>query len=194
MKINLIILTALILLTAGWTWQSNRKNNLITENVETLAPDFSYTTIKGLESSLHVHKGKIIFLHFWASWCAPCLVEFPDLLKLAESQKDNLVILAVSTDETKSDIYKFLKQLKTEIPQNVQIIQDVDKVISQDLYQSVKLPETFVILPDHTPSYTPDHTPDYTPDYIIAEKIIGPQENWNSIIWQRKILRLQKQQ
>ncbi|MGA8108899.1 MAG: TlpA disulfide reductase family protein, partial [Acidobacteriaceae bacterium] len=47
--------------------------------------------------SLRQYRGKIVVLNFWASWCPPCLEEFPSLIQL---QKDmpNVVVLAVSFD------------------------------------------------------------------------------------------------
>lgn len=176
--LNLAILSIIILTTAVWTITSN--NSAPTHNANNYgnipampqAPDFTYTTITREKSSLYAHKGKTILLHFWASWCAPCLVEFPTLLNLANDNKNNLIILAISVDEDKSKINRFIKQLNRGIPKNVHIIQDSHKIISQDLYQTLKLPETFVI----------------SPNLKILEKVIGPQGNWNSPAWKKKFL------
>lgn len=178
--LNIVILSIFVVATILWTVTSN---NRVPPNRETatpsisdklLAPDFTYTTIAGETSSLYDHKGKTILLHFWASWCAPCLAEFPTLIDLAANKKDNFIILAISIDEDKSNIHNFIKRLKKEIPDNFYLIQDDQKKISQDLYQTLKLPETFIILPN----------------LMILEKIIGPQENWNSRQWHNKITKI----
>jgi len=51
-------------------------------NVGQHFPDLSWLDKKGKRASLSGLKGKITFLHFWGSWCPPCLREFPSLNKL----------------------------------------------------------------------------------------------------------------
>lgn len=51
-------------------------------NVGQRFPDLSWLDKKGKRVSLSGLKGKITFLHFWGSWCPPCLREFPSLNKL----------------------------------------------------------------------------------------------------------------
>lgn len=46
------------------------------------------------------HQGKVVLVNLWATWCAPCLKELPELAKLQEEYRDQgLVVLAVSLDE-----------------------------------------------------------------------------------------------
>ncbi len=53
-----------------------------------------------LRQLLHHYRGRVILLNFWATWCVPCLKEFPDLSKLQEAYRDRgLTIIAVSVDE-----------------------------------------------------------------------------------------------
>ncbi len=44
--------------------------------------DIAYTDASGTRRSLAESRGKIVFLHFWGSWCPPCLRELPSLQKL----------------------------------------------------------------------------------------------------------------
>ena len=57
------------------------------------------------------NEGKVVVLNFWASWCPPCLKEFPDIIRLYnEYESQGLEVLAVSMnagDEIK-DIEDFL--------------------------------------------------------------------------------------
>ena len=63
------------------------------------APDFSIVTIDGKEISLSDFRGKVVLIDFWASWCVPCIVATPKLLKLYEEFHDRgLEIIGVSLD------------------------------------------------------------------------------------------------
>lgn len=173
MKINILILGFIILGTFLWTSQSEK---FLPTQITKLkpAPDFSYQKLNGDTAKLRDHEGKVILLHFWASWCAPCLVEFPDLIKLAASQPDDFILLAISTDDKKENIQNFLKKLKEPFTDNFIIGQDPDQKISEDLYGTIKLPESYLI----------------TANMKISEKITGAQENWNDKRWHRKIRKL----
>ena len=64
------------------------------------APEFSLEDIEGKVVNLSDFRGKIVFLHFWASWCEPCTDELQNINKLAyELAGEEVVILNVSLDE-----------------------------------------------------------------------------------------------
>ena len=54
-------------------------------------------------------RNNFTLINFWASWCAPCRVEHPYLMKLAKEQ--NLKILGVNFKDKKLNASKFLKEL-----------------------------------------------------------------------------------
>jgi peroxiredoxin len=64
------------------------------------APDFSVTNLDGQAVRLADLKGRRVVLNFWATWCAPCLAELPNFIKLrAETSPANIAILGLSTDD-----------------------------------------------------------------------------------------------
>jgi len=77
---------------------------------EIKAPDFKLATISGEEFYLSDYKGKVVMLNFWATWCAPCREEIPDLVNLqAKYNKDGLEIVGITLNSgSVSKIQKFV--------------------------------------------------------------------------------------
>jgi thiol-disulfide isomerase/thioredoxin len=89
----------------------------------TAAPDVSFTRLADdQEEKLLSHKGNVVVLVFWASWCGPCQSEMAELQKLAEAHpqwKDKVVIVTASIDEKKEDAVKRLKEKGWDKTHNV---------------------------------------------------------------------------
>ncbi|MCL2074032.1 MAG: AhpC/TSA family protein [Marinilabiliaceae bacterium] len=65
------------------------------------APNFILTDIKGKEVDLKSFRGKYVFIDFWASWCRPCRMENPNLVKVYKIYGGkNFEIISISLDET----------------------------------------------------------------------------------------------
>lgn len=74
-------------------------------------PDLVVTDPGGEKVKLSDLRGKIVFLHFWGSWCAPCQFEFPDLQVLYNSFKENDGIAFVLV-QSREDIERSLTWAK----------------------------------------------------------------------------------
>lgn len=74
------------------------------------APAFSAPALDGDgKLSLAAYKGKVVFLDFWASWCAPCLTSLPMLEELRkELAGQDFQILAVNVDKDRDKAKRFL--------------------------------------------------------------------------------------
>lgn len=60
----------------------------------------------GLKKQVAARKGKVVVVNFWATWCVPCVEEFPDLVKLYNVNKaKGMDLVTVSFDE-KADVPK----------------------------------------------------------------------------------------
>lgn len=121
------------------------------ESIKIALPEFSFKTLENKETSIYKvfgNENKIIILNFWATWCAPCLEEFPYILETLSKNKDRLVLVAISNDESVVEIKKFLKRFKDKmagLEHNIVIGLDPQKEISTNLFHVLKLPETFII-------------------------------------------------
>lgn len=64
------------------------------------APNFSLTDINGDIYTMESFKGKYVLLDFWASWCVPCLEEFPHMQRIYDTYRgDDLIIVSIAIDE-----------------------------------------------------------------------------------------------
>jgi len=62
-------------------------------------------------------KGKVVVVNFWATWCAPCRIEVPELVRLRTAYPESdLVILGVSVDESQASLDAFLRKLPINYP------------------------------------------------------------------------------
>ena len=82
------------------------------------APAFELPALSGKQQiSLAAHRGKVVYLDFWASWCAPCLTSLPQLEKLRrEFPADDFQIIAVNIDKDPAKARAFLAKRPVGYP------------------------------------------------------------------------------
>jgi thiol-disulfide isomerase/thioredoxin len=57
-------------------------------------------------------KDKVIFINLWATWCAPCIIELPTLIKLSEKLKNENVAMLFISPEGQEEILEFVEKEK----------------------------------------------------------------------------------
>lgn len=162
-----------LLVVAGLFWWYRQNVNKLPANQSPAAfkvidkmetegvPDLTFKTLEGAEVRLSDLRGKIVILNFWASWCNPCVEEFPSMLKLVEEMKGEVVVVAVSGDDVRQDIETFTKAMGLPKP-NFTVTWDEKKEAMQT-FGVEKLPESFLIAKDGK----------------LIRKVLGI-ENWSS--------------
>lgn len=174
MKISIKALLASFALTLLITylfavWSQNSRPQTAEERLRFLdqletqgAPELQMTDLAGKTISFKDFQGKVVVLNFWASWCSPCLEEFPSMIKLFDNFGSEAIILAVSQDSNRADIDAFLKAFKGFNKPGIHIVYDEDKKIGS-AFEVDRLPESFV----------------FGPSGKLVKKIVG-SINWYS--------------
>jgi len=81
------------------------------------APSFTLKDLNGKEVKLEDHRGKIVFLNFWATWCPPCREEMPSMEKLYTEFKDrDFTMLAVDLGEETGKVRAFKERFRLSFP------------------------------------------------------------------------------
>jgi peroxiredoxin len=125
----------------------------------TQAVDFALPDLDGNMKSLKDFKGKIVFLNFWATWCAPCEEEMPSMQVLYDTFRNRgLEIVAVSVDS--GDVGP-VKEFAKKHGLTFTILHDRKGRVKES-YKTTGVPETFII----------------DQNGIVAEKVWGAKD-WN---------------
>lgn len=77
------------------------------------AVSFRVTDAAGLQEVLANHRGKVVLVDFWATWCGPCVEQFPHTVELAAKFRERgLAVVSVSMDNPSSEpqVRAFLEQ------------------------------------------------------------------------------------
>lgn len=156
-KIFLVAFIVLVSVGAALLDYSHHAAPAVSERTAgAVAPDFTFQTLDGGKTHhLRDFRGKTILVNFWASWCLPCRHEFPLLLDLAKARPDRFALIMLSVDEDPGRAAAFVR----DFPRlsNLYIAWDKDKRIAQEMFQTVRYPESVLI----------------GPDFVMKEKIVG---------------------
>lgn len=95
-----------------------------------------------IEKDLKDLAGKPIILHFWATWCGPCVKELPDLDAYAKNLENTAHIIAIVTDM--KDVAKVREFYKTKGIQNLSICFDKSGLLTRT-FRTTSLPTSIFI-------------------------------------------------
>jgi cytochrome c biogenesis protein CcmG/thiol:disulfide interchange protein DsbE len=77
----------------------------------TTAPGLRLETLDGGKLDLAAYRGRPVLLNFWATWCGPCVREFPLLRRTLDQRRtDGLVVLGVLVNDNAADARKFVRE------------------------------------------------------------------------------------
>ena len=106
---TLILFTALLLSQA--LWAQDKSQAVIADNPFT---HWDGSTQHTLAEIFNVHEGKVIYIDFWASWCAPCRKEMPASMELHKALGEEVVFVYISIDNSEKAWRETVAKLELE--------------------------------------------------------------------------------
>ena len=105
--------------------------------------------VPALKQAIAAQRGHVVVVNFWATWCGPCVAEFPYLVKLQHRYGgQGLVVMAVSADtrrDVPTKVQPFLTKVRANFPQYLQQSKDPEDFIDAfDPSWYGDLPRTFI--------------------------------------------------
>jgi thiol-disulfide isomerase/thioredoxin len=153
----LFVLTCLL-------WAGASEPKALTCKVEPAKKIFDSSTVRRLEELnemklkklIQNRKGKALFINVWATWCEPCVEEFPDIVKLSnEFSGRNIDFVGVSgddVDDETSKVLPFISREKAEFKFYIAKLEGEDDFIDAfDKRWGGGMPATFIYSPNGKP-------------------------------------------
>lgn len=107
----------------------------------TTAPDFTLKSGSGRNLKLSEHRGEVVMINFWATWCGPCRQEMPLLNRLHEKyHKAGFTLFGVNIDDKSGNALAMARKLGVAFP----VLFDTEKRVSR-LYDVEAMPSTLLI-------------------------------------------------
>jgi thiol-disulfide isomerase/thioredoxin len=127
-------------------------------------PEFKADTADGKTVQLSDLKGKVVLLNYWATWCGPCRMEMPDLIRLQEKfGPKGFVVLGVSVDEP--DQWDNVKEFTRQQALNYPVF-----LITKELIQGLEPPRS---LPT---SYLVDKSGKVVAQFVGVDPMFTPEQ------------------
>ncbi|WP_347552426.1 redoxin domain-containing protein [Pseudalkalibacillus hwajinpoensis] len=122
------------------------------------APNFTLSSLEGMEVKLSDYKGKTVFVNFWATWCPPCRAEMPHMQEFySESSNEyqtEILAVNITSDESSTKVVKdFVRQYGITFP----VLMDMEGE-QAEMFAAITIPTTYLI----------------DKNGIIKKRIVGP--------------------
>jgi peroxiredoxin len=103
-------------------------------------PTFSLPNTTGANVALEAARGRVVLVHFFATWCEPCREELPALNRLAARAGGSVKVLAIAVADAERSVQRFFATTPVDFP----ILLDRDRAVAK-AWNVATLPTTFVL-------------------------------------------------
>ena len=104
-------------------------------------PEIGLKDLSGKNVDLASLAGKVVIIDFWATWCAPCKEELPELEKFHKKYASKgLAVLGVSIDKEAGVIKPFLDKMKITFP----VVHDAGHTLAGK-YSPPRMPSSYIV-------------------------------------------------
>ena len=124
------------------------ERSLVGDRVNLPAVNFELKDLKGKVWRLEDLKGSVVVLNYWATWCAPCIAEFPQFQKLVKeyANQSDVIFLAVAVDDDPQQVKTWLQGKDYDF----NVLLDQKTAIN---YKVNSYPTAFILAPDGSIAY-----------------------------------------
>jgi len=168
-KIIIIILSVLLVISllfnALMVYRELTRWEITTEymlETEDMAPDFSVQLLTGETFTLSEHRGTVVVLDFWATWCGPCVAKMPAMQALSEQFDGSVIFVGMNVGEEPDRVQDFIGERGFTYPIGL----DRNSTIHMSLYPSPGIPYTVII----------------NADGVVTDTFLGGGEHMHALI------------
>lgn len=109
------------------------------------APDFTLPTLDGTTFTLSKHLGEVVVMNVWASWCAPCRAEAPELQQVWDQEKNKGVqFVGLDTRDSVTSVEAFVNRFGLTYPQAIDTDGQV-QLLFRDSLPAQAIPSTLIV-------------------------------------------------
>lgn len=132
---------------------------------EHVAPDFTAKDIHGNTVSLQQFRDRFVMINFWASWCVPCVKEFPDIHRITDSIPESKMVKIFISEDSDKDAFK--RAVEKYDLKGIHLFADTGLITK---YKAYAIPQVYLIDKEGKIVYDRDTMKDY--QLTAFEKVV----------------------